>query len=49
MVDANGQPANLNKGSIWKAAYHDGRVDECDRPVASARGKSGKLNDGEVP
>jgi len=26
MVDANGQPANLSKGSIWKAAYHDGRT-----------------------
>jgi hypothetical protein len=26
MVDANGQPANLSKGSIWKAAYHDRRA-----------------------
>ena len=26
MVDASGQPVTLTKGSIWKAAYHDGRA-----------------------
>jgi mannobiose 2-epimerase len=25
-VDANGKPAVLDKGSIWKAAYHDSRA-----------------------
>ena len=26
LVDASGKPITLNKGSIWKAAYHDGRA-----------------------
>jgi len=25
-IDADGQPVGLNKGHIWKAAYHDGRA-----------------------
>lgn len=43
MVGPDGNPVNLDKGRIWKAAYHDGRallnVSERLRKLAGAEGK----------
>jgi mannobiose 2-epimerase len=43
MVGPDGNPVNLDKGQIWKAAYHDGRallnVSERLRKLAGVEGK----------